>query len=70
MKKRDRRIENLEKEISNLKRRLSTLENQADDADVTERQNWVVVSGNGIPEAIANENLVDIARKIAKQDLA
>ena len=69
MKKKDRRIENQEQEISNLKRRLSTLEDQADDADVTERQNSVVVSGNGIPESIANENLIDIACKIAKQDL-
>ena len=66
---RDNRIDSLERKITTLEDHVLTLRGRLDDLESENRANTVILSGNKVPNEVANENVVEVARLVLKNEL-
>ena len=69
IKKRDDRIEKLEKDVLGLRGNVARLEEKVDDAKDYERRDAVVISGDALPEVTVGENVNHLACCIVREKL-
>ena len=66
---RDREIEGLKAEISELHKRVDVLDAKLDDAEAHDRRDMLVFSGEGLPPAASDENCTNILCSLIKHKL-
>lgn len=67
--KKDKRIEVLEQEMVNMKKKIMLLEERIEDSEAYERRDTIIVSGNEIPAAVDGENSANIVRETIKDKI-
>ena len=65
----DDKIEELQSEVSHLKKKMASLEDKIDDQEAYERREQVVISGSGVPEFKSGENCNVLVAEILKEKL-
>ena len=69
MKKRDDRIEKLEKDVLDLKRNVTKLEEKIDDAEAYELRDAAVISGDSLPAVIVGENINELTCRMIREKI-
>ena len=69
LKDRDREIEGLNAEVSELPKRVDILDAKLDDDEAHDRRDMLVFSGEGFPPAASGENCTNILRSLIKVKL-
>ena len=66
---RDKKIERMDGEIVQLKKKVSILEAKVDDSEAYERKDTAIISGKAVPPVQRDENCIDLVCKLAKDKL-
>ena len=69
IKKRDEKIEMLEKEVIDLRQGVAKLSEKLDDADAYERRDTLIISGSAIPVATPGERVADLVCEMVRQKM-